>query len=88
VFSNPTNPYCIVAVNSARDAAAALHVQLNVLEIAAEGELESAFQTLSRERADAILVVADPFLASQQIRIADFLVQQRLPSITPTASRF
>jgi putative ABC transport system substrate-binding protein len=70
-----------VAVNSARDAAATLHVQLDVLEIAAEGELESAFQTLSRERPDAILVVADPFLASQQIRIAAFLAQHRLPSI-------
>jgi putative ABC transport system substrate-binding protein len=81
VFSNPTNPYCVVAVNSARDAAEVLHVQLDVLEIAFEGELESAFQTLSRERPDAILVVADPFLASQQIRIAEFLVQHRLPSI-------
>jgi putative ABC transport system substrate-binding protein len=81
VFSNPTNPCCVVAVNSARDAAEVLHVQLDILEIAFEGELESAFQTLSRERPDAILVVADPFLASQQIRIAEFLVQHRLPSI-------
>jgi len=81
VLSNPTNPYCVVAVNSARDAAEVLHVQLDVLEIAFEGELESAFQTLSRKRPDAILVVADPFLASQQIRIAEFLVQHRLPSI-------
>ena len=33
VFSNPTNPYCIVAVNSARHAAAVLHVELDVLDI-------------------------------------------------------
>jgi ABC-type uncharacterized transport system substrate-binding protein len=36
---------------------------------------------LSRKRPDAILVVADPFLATQQIRIAGFLLQDRLPSI-------
>ena len=36
VFSNPTNPYCIVAVESARLAAAALRVQLDVVEIAKE----------------------------------------------------
>ena len=36
VFSNPTNPYCIVAVESARHAAAALRVQLDVVEIAKE----------------------------------------------------
>jgi putative ABC transport system substrate-binding protein len=81
VFSNPTNPYCIVAVNSARQAAAVLNVELDVLEIAVESELESAFEALSRATPDAILVVADPFLASQQMRIADFLLQHRLPSI-------
>ena len=81
MFSNPTNPYCIVAVNSARHAAAVLNVELDVLEIAVESELESAFEALSRATPDAILVVADPFLASQQMRIADFLLQHRLPSI-------
>ena len=32
-------------------------------------------------RPNAILVVADPFLASQQTRIAEFLVQAKIPSI-------
>jgi putative ABC transport system substrate-binding protein len=81
VFSNPTNPYCVVAVDSARHAAGVLRVQLDVVEIAVERELDIAFLTLSRARPDAILVVADPFLASQQMRIAEFLVQHRLPSI-------
>jgi ABC-type uncharacterized transport system substrate-binding protein len=36
---------------------------------------------LSRLHPDALLVVADPFLASQQIHITEFLVQSRLPSI-------
>jgi putative ABC transport system substrate-binding protein len=81
VFSNPTNPYCIVAVNSARRAAAVLDVKIDVVDVAVEPELNSALLKLSAALPDAILVVADPFLASQQTRIAEFMVQNRLPSI-------
>jgi putative ABC transport system substrate-binding protein len=81
VLSNPTNPYCAVAVESARRGAMALGVQLDVVTVAGERELDGAFLTLNRMQPDAVLVVADPFLASQQARIAAFLVESRLPSI-------
>ena len=81
VLSNPTNPYCLVAVENARRGAASLHLQIDVVEVTGEHELGSAFAKLSRLHPDAVLVVADPFLASQQARIADFLVQSRLPSV-------
>ena len=81
VFSNPTNPYCIVAVESARLAAAALRVQLDVVEIAKESNLDDAFLKVRSTRPDAILVVADPLLANLQPKIAEFLIQNRLPSI-------
>jgi putative tryptophan/tyrosine transport system substrate-binding protein len=80
VLSNP-HPYCTVAVESARRAAASLHMQFDVVEIWQERELDDAFLKLTRIRPNAILVVADPFLASQQTRIAEFLVQARIPSI-------
>jgi putative ABC transport system substrate-binding protein len=81
VLSNPTNPYCAVAVESARRGAAALNVQFDVANIAEESELENALLTLNRMRPHAVLVVADPFLASQQTRIAAFLVESLIPSI-------
>jgi putative ABC transport system substrate-binding protein len=81
VLSNPTNPYCIVAVESARQAAAVLNIRFDVVEVGRERELDRAFMDLSRVRPNAVLVVADPFLASQQSRIAEFLVQNRIPSI-------
>src|SRR5258707_2306583 len=81
VLSNPSNPYCTVAVEQARRAAAVLHVKLDVVEIGHERELDDAFLSLARIRPSAILVVADPFLASQQTRIAEFLVQAKIPSI-------
>jgi putative ABC transport system substrate-binding protein len=80
-FSNPTNPYCPVAVEHARRAAAILRWQLDVVEIGNERELDGAFESLTRARPSAVLVVADPFLASQQARIADFLLRNRIPSI-------
>ena len=81
VLSNPTNPYCAVAVESARQAATALHVRLDIVNVEGERELGGALLTLHRMKPNALLVVADPFLASQQARIAAVLVESRLPSI-------
>src|SRR5882757_306695 len=57
VLSNPTNPYCAIAVESARRAAAILHLQIDVVEVGDERDLDSAFLTLTRIRPDAILAV-------------------------------
>jgi putative ABC transport system substrate-binding protein len=81
VFSNPTNPYCIVALESARAAATALRAQVDVVEITKESDLDGAFAKVRGILPDAILVVADPLLANLQPKIAEFLLQNRLPSI-------
>jgi ABC-type uncharacterized transport system substrate-binding protein len=81
VLSNPTNPFCIVAVERARVAAMALHLDLVVVEAAEERDLDRALLTLSRQRPDAVLTIADPFLTSQRTRIAAFMVENRFPSM-------
>jgi len=81
VLANPTNPYCAIAIEHARRAAAVFKVPLEVVEIEKEQDLDDAFRNLARVRASAVVVVADPFLASQQPRIAEFLIQNRIPSI-------
>src|SRR5262249_11238659 len=81
VLSNPTNPFCVVAVERARVAAQALHLDLEVVEAADERGLDYAFVKLSRPRPDAILTIADPFLTSQRTRIATFMLENRLPSM-------
>ena len=81
VLSNPTNPFCIVAVESARAAATTLHLDLEVVETAGERDLDRAFLTLSRQRPDAVLTVADPFLTSQRTRVAAFMIENRFPSM-------
>src|SRR5437016_326866 len=88
VLSNPTNPFCIVAVERARVAAKALHLDLEFVEAAEERGLDNAFVKLSRQRPDAVLTVADPFLTSQRTRIATFMIENRLPSMyTPCQRR-
>ena len=43
--------------------------------------MDEAFRKVRSIRPDAILVVADPLLANLQSKIAEFLIQNRLPSI-------
>jgi putative tryptophan/tyrosine transport system substrate-binding protein len=81
VLSNPTNPYCAIAVREARAGAAALGLQFELLEASDARSLDEAFQRLSGIRTDAVLVVADPFLAGERVRIAEQMIKNRLPSI-------
>ena len=81
VLSNPTNPYCAIAVREARAGATALGLQFELLEASDARSLDEAFQRLSGIRSDAVLVVADPFLAGERVRIAEQMIKNRLPSI-------
>src|SRR5262249_30192955 len=80
VLSNPSNPYCGIAVSAARRGAAELGLQFELVEASDARSLDAAFLTLSRIRSDAALVVADPFLAGERVRIADEMIKNKLPS--------
>jgi len=80
-LSNPSNPYCAIAVAEARSGATALNLQFDLIEASDARSLDAAFLTLSRTRPDAVLVVADPFLAGERVRIADEMIKNKLPSI-------
>jgi putative tryptophan/tyrosine transport system substrate-binding protein len=81
VLSNPRNPYCIIAVKQAEAAAAALQVELDVVEAAEPGDLNGALLEITRRRPDAALVIADAVLAGQRGRITEFMQAQRLPAM-------
>jgi putative ABC transport system substrate-binding protein len=63
VLSNSTNPYSVVAVQSARRGAAALNIGLDVADASSVGNLDTEFRAAIQKRPDAALVIADPFLA-------------------------
>jgi putative tryptophan/tyrosine transport system substrate-binding protein len=81
VLSNPSNPYCVIAVREARLGATALGLQFDLVDAPSSHDLDDAFVMLNRIRPDAVLVVADPFLAGEGARIAEQMIKSRLPSI-------
>jgi putative tryptophan/tyrosine transport system substrate-binding protein len=81
VLSNSTNPYCVIALEHARRAAAALGLALDVADVSAVSEFDTAFRVISRGGSSAALVIADPFLAHERELVAELMVEHRLPSI-------
>jgi putative tryptophan/tyrosine transport system substrate-binding protein len=81
VFINPTNRYTPLALQSARRGAEMLRASLTLYEVHDTTTLDRAFDKLPSDRPDALIVLADTFLVSQRSRIAQFAVENRLPSV-------
>ena len=77
---NPTNHYMPLALQSAQKGAQVLRLSLAVYEIYDTTTLDAAFVTLTKDRPDGLLVPGDPFLVSQRSRIAQFAIENKLPS--------
>jgi putative ABC transport system substrate-binding protein len=81
ILFNPTNHYMPLALQSARKGAQMLNASLAVYEVHDTTTLDAAFVTLTKDRPDAFLVPADTFLVSQRSRIAQFAIENKLPSV-------
>ena len=80
VLWDPNHPGHPPAMPAIRTAARALGLELQLVEVRSVKELEKAFENLARKRPGAITAVSDPIYDSQQKRIADFAMQNNLPS--------
>jgi putative ABC transport system substrate-binding protein len=78
VLWDPATPSQLRATE---DAARALAVKLQVLEVRGRGDLASAFQAAKKGRAEAINVCASPLLSSLQQPIQDLAARHRFPAI-------
>ncbi len=65
----------------AQVAAPAVGLTVRSMEVRDPRELDVAFETILRERPEALLVLVDPFTRSQRSRIVQFAAEQRLPAI-------
>jgi putative tryptophan/tyrosine transport system substrate-binding protein len=81
ILFNPTNHYMPLALQSARKGAQMLNASLAVYEVHDTTTLDAAFVALTKDRPDAFLVPADTFLVSQRSRIAQFAIENKLPSV-------
>jgi hypothetical protein len=69
-----------LALQSARRGAEMLQVSLTLDEVRDTTTLDAAFEKLAKDRLDALLVPGDTFLVSQRSRIAQFAIENKLPS--------
>ncbi|MBI2999990.1 MAG: ABC transporter substrate-binding protein [Deltaproteobacteria bacterium] len=72
------------AMKEVEKAAKLLRVQLQVLEVRGRNDLDMAFEAVTRERADALITLANTSLrmnARTRIPIVEFTLKHRLPSM-------
>jgi putative ABC transport system substrate-binding protein len=83
VLVNPANSFTAVLLDNARSGAIALGLRLDPVEASSVADLERALTALRSDRPGAVLVTADrgPLMIGRT-RIAEFLMTNRLPSIS------
>jgi putative ABC transport system substrate-binding protein len=81
VLSNPTNPSHALATENVIVAARAVGVQLQLLEARGPDQFDNAFAAMARERAEALLVLADPFFGFHRSRLSALAAESRIPAM-------
>lgn len=80
VLSNPEDPLSVLDRNEAMVSAQRLGIEPRSLEVRSTADLDSAFAETTRSHADAVVVMPSPVLFENLRRIADFALQNKLPS--------
>jgi putative ABC transport system substrate-binding protein len=78
---NPDNPVSALLLRDTEDAAPSFSVQLQVVEVSEPAKFDGAFLAMKRERAEALIVLADPVFLSHRARIAELAAKSRLPAV-------
>ena len=78
---NPIGPPQQTTLRDVEAAAAAIRLQVQVLEASTSREIEAAFATLVRDKADALLVTPDPFFNSRRVQLANLAVRHGVPTV-------
>jgi putative ABC transport system substrate-binding protein len=81
VFGDSIQPGNPQALKEIELAAQAFKVQLQYLDVLSPKDIETAFRAADKGRADAVLTLGSPVLASQHKQFADLAVKSRLPAI-------
>jgi putative ABC transport system substrate-binding protein len=85
VLVNPANTASADATRKGlEEIARATHLQLQVLNASTAGQINEAFASLARERAEALLVAPDAFFATRRVQLAILAARYRVPAITST----
>ena len=78
---NPRVPQTETVTRDVAAAASTIGLQIDVVEASESREIEAAFRTLVRNRADALVIGADPFFASRRLQLATLATRHAIPAI-------
>ena len=81
LLTNPASPGTAAMLRVAEAVAQTQGLRLQVLEARTPQEIDQAFVAMSKERAGALVVLAESVFTNQAKQIADQAVKMRLPSI-------
>jgi putative tryptophan/tyrosine transport system substrate-binding protein len=81
LLRNPDNPATAAQLQQAEAAARASGVRLQPLEARVPQEIDRAFAAMTRERAGALVILADSVFTNQLTQIAELAAKGRLPAI-------
>jgi putative tryptophan/tyrosine transport system substrate-binding protein len=77
---NPTGPTAETALRDIEPAARAMGMQIKVLNASTSGEINAAFATLVRDRADALFVAPDGFFIFRRVQLATLAARHAIPA--------
>src|SRR5215468_2118374 len=81
MMMNPKIPESVRTLSDVEEAARTLGRKLLVLNASVPSEIDTAFATLRQQRADALLVGADPFLTSRRQQIVALAARDAIPAM-------
>jgi putative ABC transport system substrate-binding protein len=73
-----------VALRDYEAAGRTLELQVKIVNARDRDDLKRAFATMARERVDALVVPADPFLFTERLRVVEGAREHRLPAMCAT----
>jgi len=81
ILVNPTSPYVEAETRDVMESGRVLGRQIQVLSAGTPPEIDTAFATLARQGAGAVLVSGDPFFDSQRDKLVALSARHRVPAV-------
>ena len=78
---NPNNANAEAVTGNMTAAASSIGVEINVVHTRDSREIDAAFATLARNRADALVVGADPFFYGRRVQLVTLATRHAIPAI-------
>lgn len=81
VLTNPTSPYAGPFRKESANTSRALKLQLQLVEVQEPTQFERAFGAMTRQRAEAMMVLSDGMVITHRKRIVELAAMSRLPAV-------